>query len=55
KTGHWKRNCPKYMDDKKNGIESTKFDKTRELEKDEVDLRVGNGAKVAALAIGTYA
>ncbi|XP_050908235.1 uncharacterized protein LOC127121844 [Lathyrus oleraceus] len=23
KTGHWKRNCPKYLDDKKNGIETS--------------------------------
>ncbi|CAJ2633438.1 unnamed protein product [Trifolium pratense] len=23
KTGHWKRNCPKYLEDKKNGIESS--------------------------------
>ena len=28
--------------------------RTRELAKGEVDLRVGNGARVAALAIGTY-
>ena len=28
--------------------------KSRDLHKDEVDLRVGNGAKVAALAVGSY-
>ncbi|KAI5399561.1 hypothetical protein KIW84_064771 [Lathyrus oleraceus] len=22
KTGHWKRNCPKYLEDKKNGVET---------------------------------
>ena len=28
--------------------------RSRDLEKGEVDLRVGNGANVAALAVGTY-
>ena len=28
--------------------------KSRDLAKGEVDLRVGNGAKVATLAVGTY-
>jgi hypothetical protein len=28
--------------------------RSRKLAKGEVDLRVGNGAKVAALAVGTY-
>ena len=28
--------------------------RSRDLAKDEVDLRVGNGAKVVALAVGTY-
>ncbi|KAI5398794.1 hypothetical protein KIW84_064248 [Lathyrus oleraceus] len=23
KTGHWKRNCPKYLEDKKNGVETS--------------------------------
>ena len=27
---------------------------SRGLTKDEIDLRVGNGAKVAAVAVGTY-
>ncbi|KAK2382606.1 hypothetical protein QL285_070128 [Trifolium repens] len=87
KTGHWKRNCPKYLEDKKNGIESSNsagifvieinlstsaswvldtgcgshictnvqgLTRSRELAKGEVDFRVGNGAKVAALAMGTY-
>ncbi|KAL0439194.1 UNVERIFIED_CONTAM: Retrovirus-related Pol polyprotein from transposon TNT 1-94 [Sesamum latifolium] len=84
--GHWKRNCPKYLKDLKNGsvastsgiyvieINITSFSswvldtgcvshicsnvqglrRTRELEKGEVDLRVGNGARVVALAVGTY-
>ncbi|PNX85475.1 copia protein (gag-int-pol protein), partial [Trifolium pratense] len=87
KTGHWKRNCPKYLEDKKNGnVASTSsginvieinmststswvldtgcgshictnvqdLGTSRALAKGEVDLRVGNGAKVAALAVGTY-
>lgn len=85
--GHWKRNCPKYLEDKKNGNVPTTsagifvieinmststswvldtgcgshictdvqgLRKSRALAKGEVDLRVGNGAKVAALAVGTY-
>ncbi|KAI5447594.1 hypothetical protein KIW84_015159 [Lathyrus oleraceus] len=86
KTGHWKRNCPKYLEDKKNGVETLTsgifvieinlstsaswvldtgcgshiytnvqgLKRSRDLAKGEVDLRVGNGAKVAALAVGTY-
>jgi len=86
KTGHWKRNCPKYLEDKKNGVETSTsgifvieinlstsaswvldtgcgshictnvqgLKRSRDLAKGEVDLRVGNGAKVAALAVGTY-
>ncbi|KAI5411575.1 hypothetical protein KIW84_056585 [Lathyrus oleraceus] len=50
KTGHWKRNCPKYLEDTKNGG----LKRSRDLAKGEVDLRVGNGAKVVALAVGTY-
>ena len=87
-TGHWKRNCPKYLKDVKNGAGSSNthegiyvidinltdstswvFDTgcgshicsnvqglkaSRRLSKGEVDLRVGNKAKVAALAVGTY-
>ncbi|KAI5439393.1 hypothetical protein KIW84_024970 [Lathyrus oleraceus] len=26
KTGHWKRNCPKYLEDKKNGVETSTSD-----------------------------
>ena len=82
--GHWKRNCPKYLEDKKKGVSpsdiyvikvnlatsaSWVFDtgcgthivsnvqglqRSRKLAKGEVELRVGNGARVAALAIGTY-
>ncbi|KAI5442094.1 hypothetical protein KIW84_011240 [Lathyrus oleraceus] len=44
KTGHWKRNCPKYLEGTKNGVETSTS----------VDLRIGNGAKVATLAIGSY-
>ena len=87
KTGHWKRNCPKYLEDKKNGVESSNsagifvieinlstsstwvldtgcgshictnvqgLQRSRGLAKGEVDLRVGNGARVAALAVGIY-
>ena len=89
KVGHWKRNCTKYLEDKKAGkVPSTGksshihmidinctsqsvwvFDTgcgshlcnhlqglraVRPLAKGEVDLRVGNGAKVAAISIGTY-
>ncbi|KAK2389827.1 secreted RxLR effector protein [Trifolium repens] len=86
KTGHWKRNCPKYLEDKKKGVAPTtsgifvieinlststswvldtgcgshictnvqELKESRELAKGEVDLRVGNGARVAALAVGTY-
>ncbi|KAI5405545.1 hypothetical protein KIW84_052365 [Lathyrus oleraceus] len=86
KTGHWKRNCPKYLEEKKNRVETSTsgifvieinlstyaswvldtgcgshictnvqgLKRSRDLAKGEVDLRVGNGAKVAALAVGTY-
>ncbi|KAI5435338.1 hypothetical protein KIW84_021951 [Lathyrus oleraceus] len=86
KTGHWKRNCPKYLEDKKNGVETSTsgifvieinlstfaswvldigcgshictnvqgLKRSRYLAKGEVDLRVSNGAKVVALAVGTY-
>ena len=86
KTGHWKRNCPKYLEDNENGVETSNsgifvieinlstsaswvldtgcgshictnvqgLKRSRELAKGEVDLRVGNGAKVAALSVGTY-
>ena len=88
-SGHWKRNCPKYLEDleKKKGsttsspginvieinlatssTDSWVFDtgsvahlckslqglrRSRSLRRSEVDLRVGNGAKVAAVAVGT--
>ncbi|CAJ2644822.1 unnamed protein product [Trifolium pratense] len=87
KTRHWKWNCPNYLEDKKNGIESCNsagifvieinlstsstwvldtgcgshictnvqgLQKSRDLAKGEVDLRVGNGARVAALAVGVF-
>ncbi|KAK8644739.1 hypothetical protein V6N13_124039 [Hibiscus sabdariffa] len=47
KTGHWKRNCPIYLE----GVKKAKELHTRRnLAKGDVDLRVGNGARVAALA-----
>ncbi|KAK8554175.1 hypothetical protein V6N12_031146 [Hibiscus sabdariffa] len=88
KTGHWKRNCPIYLEDVKkakavgasvSGIyvidvhvstsSSWVLDTgcgshictsvqglhtRRNLAKGDVDLRVGNGERVAALAVGTY-
>jgi hypothetical protein len=84
KIGHWKRNCPVYLEEKKNDASSSGiyvieinlatsaswvFDtacgshitcnvqgpkRSRSLSKGEVDLRVGNGARVAALALGVY-
>ncbi|KAL4341669.1 hypothetical protein GQ457_08G035460 [Hibiscus cannabinus] len=88
KTGHWKRNCPIYLEDvmkakavgaSVSGIyvidvhmstsSSWVLDTgcgshictsvqglhtRRTLAKGDVDLRVGNGARVAALAVGTY-
>ncbi|KAL4283555.1 hypothetical protein GQ457_16G031700 [Hibiscus cannabinus] len=88
KTGHWKRNCPIYLEDVKkakavgalvSGIyvidvhmstsSSWVLDTgcgshictsvqglhmRRTLAKGDVDLRVGNGARVASLAVGTY-
>ncbi|KAL4290842.1 hypothetical protein GQ457_14G013220 [Hibiscus cannabinus] len=88
KTGHWKRNCPIYLEDVKKakavgasvsciyvidvnmstssswvldtgcGSHICTFVQglhtRRNLAKGDVDLRVGNGARVAALAVGTY-
>ena len=87
-TGHWKRNCAKYLEElkKQKGNEiSTSgifvievnfsttsswvldtgcgshicsnvqdLKRSRTLAKGEVDLRVANGARVAAVAVGTY-
>jgi hypothetical protein len=88
--GHWKRNCPKFLEDKKTGRVTTDgnfssnihmidinctsqsvwvFDTgcgshlcnhlqglkdVRQLAKGDIDLRVGNGAKVAAISVGIY-
>ena len=91
--GHWKRNCPKYLEDKKNGTVSSgtsgiyvidimttnvltlEYDpiwvldtacgahiisyvkelrNRRQVKKGEIDLRVGNGASVAALTVGDF-
>ncbi|KAK8600835.1 hypothetical protein V6N12_050683 [Hibiscus sabdariffa] len=88
KPGHWKRNCPVYLEEVKkakavgasvsgiyvidvNMSTSTSWvldtgsgshictsvqglHMRRNLAKGDVDLRVGNGARVAALAVGTY-
>ncbi|KAK8682690.1 hypothetical protein V6N13_055069 [Hibiscus sabdariffa] len=61
KSGHWKRNCPLYLEEvkksKTNGASSSSINepmKKRILAKGSVDLRAGNGARVATLAIGTY-
>ncbi|KAK8681085.1 hypothetical protein V6N13_053492 [Hibiscus sabdariffa] len=88
KNGHWKRNCPMYLEDVKkakavgasvSGIYVIDVNMStspswvldtgcgsyictfvhglhtrRSLAKGDVDLRVGNGARVAALAVGTY-
>ena len=86
--GHWKRNCPAYLESLKKMksvqiqdscifvievnlststswvldtgcgshicINVQELQRSRSLAKGEIDLRVGNGAKVAALAVGTY-
>ncbi|XP_074302883.1 uncharacterized protein LOC141637218 [Silene latifolia] len=62
KKGHWKRNCKKYLEEVKNGslastsgiyvIEELKG--SRSLANGEVDLRVGNGARVAVVAVRTF-
>ncbi|KAG8490844.1 hypothetical protein CXB51_014047 [Gossypium anomalum] len=71
--GHWKRNCPVYLEEIKkakasgtsaSGIyvidinlsttTSWGLQRSRTLARRDVDLRVGNGARVAALAVGTY-
>ncbi|KAK8560022.1 hypothetical protein V6N12_012829 [Hibiscus sabdariffa] len=88
KSGHWKRNCPVYLEEVKkakvvgasiSGIYVIDVNLStssswvldtgcgshictsvqglhmrRNLAKGDVDLRVGNGARVAALAVGTY-
>ncbi|KAK8631621.1 hypothetical protein V6N13_028404 [Hibiscus sabdariffa] len=58
KSEHWKRNCPLFLEEvkKENGASSSGINeplKRRILAKGNVDLRAGNGARVAALAIGT--
>ncbi|KAK8972685.1 hypothetical protein V6N11_044558 [Hibiscus sabdariffa] len=57
KSGHWKRNCPLYLEEvkksKANGAFSSGTIKRRILAKGNVDLQAGNGARVATLAIGT--
>ncbi|KAK8985129.1 hypothetical protein V6N11_011968 [Hibiscus sabdariffa] len=58
KSGHWKRNCPLYLEEvkksKANGASSSEPLKRRILAKGNVDLQAGNGARVATLAVGTY-
>ncbi|KAJ1274607.1 hypothetical protein BS78_05G074500 [Paspalum vaginatum] len=87
-SGHWSRNCQKYLEEKKKGSETSTsginvieinlatssseswvFDtgsmihtckslqglkQTRSFARGELDVRVGNGAKVAMLAVGIY-
>ncbi|KAG8474765.1 hypothetical protein CXB51_031711 [Gossypium anomalum] len=87
-TGHWKRNCPVYLEEIKKAKASETsasgiyvidinlstttswvldtgcashictsiqgLQRSRTLARGDVDLRVGNGARVAALAVGTY-
>ncbi|KAK8610043.1 hypothetical protein V6N13_026587 [Hibiscus sabdariffa] len=48
KSGHWRRNCPLFLEEVKK-----KPLKRRILAKGNMDLQAGNGARVAALAIGT--
>ncbi|KAK1683853.1 hypothetical protein QYE76_044701 [Lolium multiflorum] len=54
--GHWKRNCSKYLADLKSGLVKKKkkeLKNKRQLLKDEVTMRVGNGSKVNVIAVGT--
>ncbi|KAK1685099.1 hypothetical protein QYE76_045947 [Lolium multiflorum] len=60
--GHWKRNCSKYLADLKSGLVKKKKEgisdihelkNKRQLLKDEVTMRVGNGSKVNVIAVGT--
>ncbi|KAL6582344.1 hypothetical protein OROMI_006358 [Orobanche minor] len=65
-TGHWKRNCKFYLEEmrkRKSGETATSahiyvniqgLRMSRQLTKGEIDLRVGNKARVAAIAVGTY-
>ncbi|XP_071933635.1 uncharacterized protein [Coffea arabica] len=65
-TGHWKRNCKAYLESLKQKklaeasspgtymIEINSLKDSRQLGKNEITLRIGNGAKVATLAVGTY-
>ncbi|KAG8472968.1 hypothetical protein CXB51_034877 [Gossypium anomalum] len=59
-TGHWKRNCPVYLEEiKKARASGTSasgiygLQRSRTLTRGDVDLRVGNGARVPALVVGT--
>ncbi|KAG8485771.1 hypothetical protein CXB51_019116 [Gossypium anomalum] len=60
-TGHWKRNCPVYLEEikkaKSSGTSASGIyglQRSRTLARGDVDLRVRNGARVAALAVGTH-
>ncbi|XP_073351822.1 uncharacterized protein [Aegilops tauschii subsp. strangulata] len=56
--GLWKRNCKKYLEDKKTGktgkgiIVIQGLQKVRKLAENEVVMRVGNGTGIAAQAVG---
>ncbi|VFQ67784.1 unnamed protein product [Cuscuta campestris] len=57
KAGHWRRNCKTYLATKKKEgttISSEGLKQSRRLARGEIKLRVGNGACVVALEIGTY-
>ncbi|KAL6582689.1 hypothetical protein OROMI_004767 [Orobanche minor] len=57
-TGHWKRNCKVYLEEmrkrKSSETAASGLRRSTQLAKGEIDLRVGNKARVAAIAIGTY-
>ncbi|WVZ90252.1 hypothetical protein U9M48_036568 [Paspalum notatum var. saurae] len=68
-SGHWSRNYPKYLEEEEEGNGSWVFDtgsmihickslqglnQTRCFARGELDVRVGNGAKVVDLIVGTY-
>ncbi|KAG8501098.1 hypothetical protein CXB51_003177 [Gossypium anomalum] len=49
--GHWKRNCPVYLEEIK---KAKGLQRSWTLARGDVDLQVRNGVRVAALAVGTY-
>ncbi|KAG8481016.1 hypothetical protein CXB51_025737 [Gossypium anomalum] len=57
-TGHWKRNCPVYLEEikkaSKRNVCFRDYNKRRTLARGDLDLQVGNEARVAVLAVGTF-